>query len=144
MMHIYNLIRITLIWIMNWPTSTITVNIMSLCMPWRHMGKLGKWMYNSTCSLNLSTRLGVSGQLHGLAALPPGDSPWYPFNGGLGMPQNQSGCLEEKNLLLLPGTGPWLLRRPAHTLVTTPTELSLHPLTIMLTHSIFMTLITAN
>lgn len=63
---------------------------------------------------------------------PPGERPWYPLNKGLGVPQNQSGCLEKKNLLFLPGNEPWLLRHAAHRLVTT-TKLSLHPLKIMLT-----------
>ena len=67
---------------------------------------------------------------------PPGKSPWYPLNRGQGVPQNQYGCLKKKNLLFLPGNEPWLLRHAAHRLVTT-TELSLHPLTIMLTHSFF-------
>jgi hypothetical protein len=31
----------------------------------------------------------VSVQLHALAALPPGKSPWYPLNRGLGGPQSQ-------------------------------------------------------
>jgi len=86
--------------------------------------------------LKLGTRLGSASRPG--CVTPPGESPWYPLNSGLGVPQNQSGCLEKKNLLFLPGNEPWLLTHAAHRLVNT-TKLSLHPLTIMLTHSIFMT-----
>jgi hypothetical protein len=33
----------------------------------------------------------VSGQLHALAALPPGKSPWYPLDRRLGGPQTRYG-----------------------------------------------------
>jgi hypothetical protein len=45
----------------------------------------------------------VSGQLHIPAALPPGQSPWYPLHRRLGGPQSRSGRGgEEKNSKLLP------------------------------------------
>jgi len=49
----------------------------------------------------------VSGQLHAPAALPQGDSPWYPLDRRLAVPQICSGCGgEEKNSQLLLGIEP--------------------------------------
>jgi hypothetical protein len=39
----------------------------------------------------------VSGQLHALATLPQGKSPWYPLDRRLGEPQNRSGRGGEEN-----------------------------------------------
>jgi hypothetical protein len=50
------------------------------------------------------------GQLHALATLPLGKSPWYPLDRRLGGPQTKSGrCSKEKNVLPLPGIEPWFL-----------------------------------
>jgi hypothetical protein len=44
----------------------------------------------------------ANGQLHALAALPPGRSSWYLINKRLGWTHRQSGCFGlEKNLLTL-------------------------------------------
>jgi len=52
----------------------------------------------------LTLALDVGGQLHSLAALSPGKSPWYPLNRRLGGPQSQCGCDgEERNSQPLPG-----------------------------------------
>jgi hypothetical protein len=56
----------------------------------------------------------VSGQLHAPAALPLGNSPWYPLERRLGGPQSWSGQLAEKKILHPTGTQtltPWC---PAH------------------------------
>jgi hypothetical protein len=46
----------------------------------------------------------VSGQIHSLAVLSPGKSPWYPLARRLGEIQSLSGCDgEEKNFQPLPG-----------------------------------------
>jgi hypothetical protein len=48
----------------------------------------------------------VNSLFHARAALPPGESPWYPLDRRLGGPQSWSGhCGEEKNLAL-PGIKP--------------------------------------
>jgi len=54
----------------------------------------------------------VSGQLHAMAILFPGKEPLqYPLNSTLGGPQSQSGCYgEEKNILFLLASEPWLAR----------------------------------
>jgi len=52
----------------------------------------------------------VSGQLHALAALPPGKEPQYPMDRWLDGLQRQSGCRgEQKKIppLSLPETEPW-------------------------------------
>jgi hypothetical protein len=52
----------------------------------------------------------LSDQLHDLASLHPGKSPWYPLDGRQDEPQNQSGsCGEEKNALPLLEIEPWPL-----------------------------------
>jgi hypothetical protein len=57
-----------------------------------------------------------------------GHSPQYSLHRRLGGPQSRSGCHgEEKNLLPLPGIEPQFLCRPAHSVVTIPTELSRLP-----------------
>jgi hypothetical protein len=49
----------------------------------------------------------MSGQLHVLAALPPGKDPQYPLDRRLGGPQSRSGCSsEEKNSQPPPGIEP--------------------------------------
>jgi hypothetical protein len=47
--------------------------------------------------------MGVGGQRHALAALPPGKT-WYPLYRRLGGPQGQSGWVQK--ILLLPGFDP--------------------------------------
>jgi hypothetical protein len=60
----------------------------------------------------------VSGQLY-----PQGKSPWYPLDWRLGRPQSRSGRGgEEKNSQPPPGIEPWSPDRPAHIVVTIPTE----------------------
>jgi hypothetical protein len=49
-----------------------------------------EWMYRFTFILPRHY-LEVSGQLHGLAALPPGKNTRYPLEGRLGGPQIRSG-----------------------------------------------------
>jgi hypothetical protein len=56
----------------------------------------------------------VSCQLHALAALPRGNSPWYKLDMRLGGPQSRYGqCGKVKNLLLLPEIELGFLGRPA-------------------------------
>jgi hypothetical protein len=53
----------------------------------------------------------VSGQLHALAALPPGKEPWYPLDRRLGGSQSRSGRGgEEKNSQPLPGIEPPIIQ----------------------------------
>jgi hypothetical protein len=53
----------------------------------------------------------VSGQLHALAFLPQGKSPWYPLDRRLDGPQSQSGCGgEEKNSQPLSGLKPLIIQ----------------------------------
>jgi hypothetical protein len=67
----------------------------------------------------------VSGQLHALAALPPGKEPPYPLDRRLVGPQSRCGrCGEGKNLLPLSGIESRFLDRPTRSLVAIPTEQS--------------------
>jgi hypothetical protein len=54
----------------------------------------------------------VSGQLHAPAALPPGESPWYPLDRRFGGPQNHSGRGGEEKNSQPPPVRP--LGRPRH------------------------------
>jgi hypothetical protein len=66
----------------------------------------------------------VSGQIYALGAVCPGKQHLVPRR--MGGAQSQSGPYEEqKNLLSLPGIERQFLSRPARSLVTIPTELSL-------------------
>jgi hypothetical protein len=61
----------------------------------------------------------VSCQLHALAALPPGKSPWYPLDMRLGGPQSQSGRGgEEDNSQPLPGLEPQIIQPVAQRYAT--------------------------
>jgi len=63
----------------------------------------------------------VNGHLHTLAALPPGEEPWYPLKRRLGGTHSWSGCgNEEKNSMLLLKSNHSC---PAHSLVTILTGL---------------------
>jgi hypothetical protein len=53
----------------------------------------------------------VGGQLHVLAALPPGKSSWYPLDRRVGEPHSRSRRGgEEKNSQLLPGLQPPIIQ----------------------------------
>jgi hypothetical protein len=58
---------------------------------------MGKWKYSSTL-LDLGTSWEVSGQLHMLAALPPGKSSRYPVARRLGSAQSRSGLCEVEKI----------------------------------------------
>jgi hypothetical protein len=69
---------------------------------------MGEWMYKPTFSLPRHW-LEVSGQLHVLAALPPGESPQYLLD-RLGGPQSRCGRHGEVKILAPIGTRtptPW-------------------------------------
>jgi hypothetical protein len=58
----------------------------------------------------------VSGQLHAPAALPQGESPWYPLDRRLGGPQSR--CGEEKNSQSLQGLDPPVIQPVAQRCTT--------------------------
>jgi hypothetical protein len=64
---------------------------LALCLI-RHYG-MEECSYSSTI-FDLGTRW--SGQLHGLAALLPGNRPWFPLGRRLCGPKSQSRCHEEE------------------------------------------------
>jgi hypothetical protein len=67
----------------------------SVCLI-KHHAIGGWWRYSATHSWPGHSKE-VSCQLQALAALPPGNSPWYPLDRRLGGPQRRSGSgIEEK------------------------------------------------
>jgi hypothetical protein len=61
----------------------------------------------------------MSCQLHGPAALPPGKSPWYPFDSRLGGSQSPSGRGgEEENTQPTPGLEPTIIQPVAQRYTT--------------------------
>jgi hypothetical protein len=63
----------------------------------------------------------VSGQLHVLAALPPGKSLWYPWDRRLGRSQSHFGLgSEEKNSQPPPGIEPYTPDRPVRSAALYP------------------------